>query len=228
MTSEPVGNGPRTPKDPDAAPRIRGNSHAAREVAAPKVAPTEAASEPAEKVIEGKVTLRKPPWYKRMARSMIADDASNIGDYLLVDVIAPAIKNLIRDSIVGTTDRALYGSARRVGTSRGEGSGSLRTRYREMSEGEPRKLMSRDAQRRHDFSEVTLVSREEAVLVVEALIDRVERFGQASVSDLYDMIGVTGSYADRSYGWTDLRTADVQQNRGGWLLALPSPQPLPR
>lgn len=224
---EPVGHGPRTPSD------IPGNAHVSRSKN-PKATP--AAEEPVEKepvkqIATGKVTVRKPPWYKRVARSMIADDAQSIGDFMLTDVLIPAARNLIRDLIVGGTDRALYGSARR--SSRlGRERVSLRTRYEEMSDrGEPpRRMASRESRARHDFSEIVLDEREEAVEIIEYIMERIERYGQASVSDLYDACGVTGSFADQRWGWrgSSFNTADVRQHRGGWLLDLPAPEELRR
>jgi hypothetical protein len=216
--SEPVGNAARTPG------QVPGNSHRDRE--APKKDIVEDAP-PAKKMVEGKVVTRKVPWYKRFAHSLIADDASSIGDYLVVDILVPAVRNLIADTIKGGTDRVIYGHSR--GRARGSmigERGSLRTRYDQISEGEPRRMLSREARATHNFNDIVLADREEAVEVVEALIDRVHRFKTAAVSDLYDFVGETGSYADRNWGWTDLRDADVRQVRGGWLLDLPKPEPL--
>lgn len=205
---------------------IPGNSHKEREDNKAEAEPREKI----EKIIEGKVVTRKAPWWKRAVRSMIADDATSIGDFLWTDILVPTIKNAIRDVVVGGTDRTLYGAgrSRRGGPGLGLGGNitSLRTRYDAVASGEPRRMMSREAQARHDFDEVVLNDRDEAVEVVEALIARVERYGAASVADLYDLVGVTGSYADRRYGWTDLRTADIRQIREGFLLDLPRPEPL--
>ncbi len=217
--SEPVGNAPR-------GPSIPGNSHKNRE-AETKIS-AEETREPIEKIVEGKVVTRKQPWWKRATRSLIADDATSVGDFILIDVIVPAIKNLISDAVKGSTDRVLFGQSRvRRGIGPGGRPESLRTRYDRMSDvGEPRRMMSRDSRARHDFDEVTLDDRAEAIEVIEALFARVQQYGAASVSDLYDLVGVTGSYADRRWGWTNLSDADVRQSRGGWLLDLPRPEPL--
>lgn len=212
--SEPVGNAPRSMGD------IPNNSHKEREA---KKSSTEPERAKAEKIIEGKVVTRKPPWYKRFARSMIAEDATSIGDFIITDVIVPATKNLLRDIVVGGMDRTLYGSARNRRSVFGDRPSLRSTRYDRMSEPEPRRILSRDSRARHDFNDVVLDTRTEAVEVIEALLDRIDRYGSASVSDLYDFVGVTGSYADRNWGWTDLRTADVRQVRGGFLLDLPLP-----
>lgn len=218
--SEPVGNSPR-------GTNIPSNSHKEREKEVPKEA--EVSRDPVEKIVAGKVVTRKQSWWKRATRSLIADDAQSIGDFILVDVVIPAVRNLIADTIKGGTDRVLYGQSRaRRGVGIGGEPRSLRTRYDRMADdrGEPRRMMSRESRARHDFDEVTLDDRAEAIEVVEALITRVSRYGSASVSDLYDLVGVTGSYADQKWGWTDLTTADVRQSRGGWLLDLPRPEPL--
>lgn len=214
--SEPVGSAPRG--------AIPGNSHREREEAEAQAEPREKI----EKIVEGKVVTRKAPWWKRATRSIVAEDAQSIGDFLWSDILIPTIKNAIRDVVVGGTDRALYGNGR---ISRGSGLGlrgsvtSLRTRYDQMSE-EPRRMMSREARATHDFGEIVLDSRPEAVEVIEELISLADRYGAVSVSDLYDLLGVSGSFADRKWGWRDLRSADVRQSRGGFLLDLPRPEPL--
>lgn len=219
--SEPVGNSPR-------GPSIPGNSHKEREVALPKK--EEEPREPVQKIVEGKVTTRKQPWWKRAARNMVAEDAQSVGDWILTDVIVPAAKNLILEIVIGSTERTLLGGSRNRrgvrGGLRGEITGLRSTRYDQMGPGEPRRMLSRETRARHDFDEVVLDSRSEAIAVVEDLIARVIRYGAASVADLYDLVGVTGSFADQRWGWTDLSTADVRQSRGGWLLDLPQPEPL--
>ena len=37
-------------------------------------------------------------------------------------------------------------------------------------------------------------------------------------ADLYDLVGINGSYTDNKYGWTHLRSTDVQRVRDGYLL----------
>lgn len=221
MSSEPVGNSPRGPSS--------GNSHKERAAAAPVQQPQE--REKVEKIVEGTVVTRKPPLWKRFARGMVADDVGNIGDYILVELIFPALKKTLFEIVTGTTERTLYGSragGRRTGGPglglRGD-VGGIRHRYDKIEEErEPRRMMSRDARARHDFQEVILDSRSEAADVIDALMERIERYRSASVADLYDMLGVTGSFADRKYGWTSLFDAEVRQYHGGWLLDLPRPE----
>lgn len=218
MSSEPVGNGPRSTAIPN-------NSHKARE-ADPTPEPVE--KEKVQKIIQGKVVQRKTPWYKRAAHTMIADDAHDVGDFVLTDVIVPAIRNLIRDVIVGGVDRTLFGTsqARRGGVIRGDGPvSSLRNKYHNLPVERPMAL-TQGARARNDFEEIVLDSRSEAVEIIEFLVNRIERYKLATVADLYDALGITSDFTSRSWGWTDLREANVLQSSHGWKLDLPRPDAL--
>ncbi len=49
----------------------------------------------------------------------------------------------------------------------------------------------------------------------------VSKYKAASVADLCDLIGRSSQYTDVKYGWTDLRGADVQRVREGYVLIMP-------
>lgn len=230
MESEPVGNQPRQkPVTEDSMKAITGNTHKNREADAGKTADRGTdAREPVTKMIKGQAIVRKPPWYKKLGRSMIAEDAGSVGEHILMNVVIPGIKVLIVTMVGQSVEQVLMGSARnRVG--RQPLGLSLRDQVnysRISSDRDPRPMMSREARARHNFNEIVLPDRIEAISTVDFMVDRIARYGTVTVADLYDFVGTTGSYADRSWGWTDLRTADVRQVVGGFLLDLPSPEPI--
>lgn len=212
--SEPVGNSPRS--------QLPGNSLKARAEAAQKEP-----KERPEKIVEGKVTTRKQPWYKKIAGSMIADDANSVKDYVITDVIIPGAKNLIVDIAIQSIERTFLGHAR---NSRRGGVGSvlgssLRTQYHNVP-AERSRPITRLGEARFEFDEIILDSRTEAVSVVENLIALLEEYGRVSVADLYDLLGVSGPFTAQRWGWTDLSMADIRQIRGGFLLDLPRAEPL--
>lgn len=49
-----------------------------------------------------------------------------------------------------------------------------------------------------------------------------------TVADFYDAVGETSEFTDRNWGWTplELRDAQIQHVRGGYLIGLPSPIPI--
>jgi hypothetical protein len=78
----------------------------------------------------------------------------------------------------------------------------------------------------HQFDEIVLETRQEAEDVLDSLFELVDRFGSASVSDLYELVGVKATHTDEKWGWEDLRGTTPSRVRGGYLLDLPDPEPL--
>lgn len=225
--SEPVGNSPRP---------IAGNSHKQRASVDRARADVETEADnrdKLDKVIDGDVTVQKRSWLKRFARGMLADDATSISDYILVDVLIPTFKATLRDIVLGVTDRSLYGSSGAGIINRGgpgfglNGNvGGIKTKYSNIPEERPRALLSREARARHDFDEIVFPSREAAVIVLSAMYEHLERYRLVTVGDLYDLAGYSGDWAARNYGWSSLAAADIRQRGRGWVLELPMPSPI--
>lgn len=219
--SEPVGNSPRPP--------LGSNSHKARAAAADASAKAEV-EEPAEKIVTGTVIQRRPNVFKRAARSMVADDVSNVREFIFAEVFVPAVRNLVYDVISQGSHKVLYGTARaRAASVPGAGPvSSLKRAYHQNSQPESARSISPTSAARHDFDDIILDTRSEADMVIEHLIARVERYGSARVSDMYNHLGISSDFTSQNWGWTDLSSADVRPNRRGFMLALPRPIPLNR
>ena len=78
----------------------------------------------------------------------------------------------------------------------------------------------------HKFDDIILATRHEAEEVVDRLFDLMSRYDQVTVSDLYDLVGISRPFTDEQFGWTDLRGAGVTRVRDGYLLDLPRPETL--
>lgn len=225
--TEPVGNAQR-----GAGPLPGSNSHASRAAASTAAAPSEPAEkrEPIQSVVHGKVIQKKPNVFKRAARGMVADDVTNVGDFVLTDVVMPAVRNLCYDIVSQGMHRVLFGTARgpRRGGSTGAYSGpgaNLKTAYHRVTNEPVRNetSISRSDMARHNFDEIYLDDNAEALDVLENLIARVDRYGSASVADFYEYLGVTGGFTDQAYGWKNLSSAQVRQTRKGYTFDLPRP-----
>lgn len=203
-----------------------GNSHKIKEG---KVA-SSGREKKVEKVISGEAVKRQKPLGRKVAETFAGDDVQTVGNYILFDVVLPAAKAMISDAASQGVERLLFGdSVRRPGTSAGRGAGH--TSYNRMYQpGTARSTGNREISKRaranHEFDEVILGTRGEAEEVLERLSDLVDEYDSATVSDLYDLVGITGSFTDDKWGWTDLRTAGVSRVREGYLLSLPRTQPL--
>lgn len=72
--------------------------------------------------------------------------------------------------------------------------------------------------------DIVLASRSDAEEVLTQLRDLLYDYGVVTVSDLYDLVGITSKFTDNKYGWTNLKTAVIKGVRTGYLLDLPTPQ----
>ena len=189
--------------------------------------------EPEKKKVEQVVqaaTQRKKPLGRRIAETMTGDDAHSVGSYILFEVIIPAAKSMISDATSQGVERMLFGEVRRgrPSTTRGPAYTSY-NRYSSSPGGRafepdgPRRDISRRARVNHDFQEIILESRGEGEMVLENLGNLLDTYGMATVSDMYDLVGITGNFTDNKWGWTDLRGAEVRRVREGYLLNMPRP-----
>ncbi len=207
------------------------NSHIRRSEARQEVKKeTEPEVKKVSKIITGKVITRKKSLGKRFIEAFIGDDAGgSVGGYILYDVLVPAIKNTLSDMVKGGTEMLLFPGENRSGsrTSRDRGKsyvsynsygGRDRDRDRDRDRGRDRSSQNRA---RHNFDDIVIGSRGEAEEVLSNLVDLTVDYNQATVADLYELVGITGNFTDNKYGWTDLRSASVSRVRDGYLLNLP-------
>ena len=189
-----------------------------------------------EKVTVGVVARRKKPLSKRFAEVFVADDAQSVGHYILFDILIPAAKDVIADVVSQSIERTLFGGARSTSRRTGlrPGGSSSHVSYNRYSSTPPwnrdrreeRPQVSRRARSSHDFDEIILATRGEAEEVIDRLFDLISRYEQATVSDLYELVGLPSNFTDEKWGWTDIRGAGVTRISNGYLLDLPKPEPL--
>lgn len=201
-----------------------------------KPAESKPAREPLKKVVEGTVTRRKTPLGTRFKNIFIADDAKGVAGFILQDILIPKGKEMVVDAISQGAERTFYGEVRRVLTNKTGGQNGYTSYSRYASPSQPAQqprqdprqtMMSRTSRARLDFNDIILDTRAEAEMVIGELINLVNsEYKSASVSDLYELVGITAEFTDNKWGWLNLDGAGVQAVRGGYLLILPRPTPL--
>lgn len=186
-----------------------------------------------EKVTRGKVVQRKPPWTRRMAEAFGAREGQGIFDYILCDIIIPATKNMIIDSISDGVAMA-FGEAPRRRRSRSRDRGTRydydRVSYRDDDRRDDRysdRRRARESSKVRDYEDLLFTSKDDADDVISKLVDLIDQTGEASVLDLYEAAGVDApDYAVGNYGWFKLGSAYPRRVRDGYVLDLPKPQVL--
>lgn len=188
------------------------------------------------KIVSGTVIQKKPGFGKKLAESLGGDDMRSVGSYIFFDVIIPGAKNLVSDMVVQGIERALFGESARPGRrsfggsyTGGRSGGTNYTSYNRMSTPPDRqgmngpRTMSDRARAMHNFDEIVLENRAEAEEVLDQMYTVLNDYGVVSVSELYTMVGITGSYTDDKYGWVELMGSGIERVRNGFLLRLPRP-----
>ena len=119
----------------------------------------------------------------------------------------------------------LYGESRH---SRSSSSGGSKISYQKYYERETGyKTPTRvNATYGYEVREFILDNRGDAESVLDQIQDLMSEYGVVTVSDYYDLVGVSGQFTDNYYGWTDMNGMRTRAVRNGWLIELPSPRQL--
>lgn len=169
-----------------------------------------------EKIISGSAKVKKKSEVKKLTDVFISEDISNVKSYIWNDVIVPIVKKAISE----TVDVILYGES---GHSKKKSPAS-RVSYRSYYEdGDDNRRRDYGSIRRsnYDYNDIVLENRGDAEEVLIKLDELIDVYGSASIADLYDMVGMSGSYTDNRYGWEKPGVGSVVRVRDGWLLKLP-------
>lgn len=207
------------------------NSNAAKERAA-----AEEARPKVKKVVTRAVNKRKKPIARRFAEAFGAKEGQGVIEYIICDIIVPATKNMLLDSISDGVEMALFGdvSSRRRRPSYDRRASGSRYEYDRVSwrdgqrrDDDRRKDRERSERNRvssiQDYEYIEFTYKEDAENVINGLIDIIDSYGDTTVSDLYELSGYTAEPQMRNYGWTALGSASVKRIRNAYVLDLPRP-----
>lgn len=177
----------------------------------------------AEKIVHGKVKT-KENGVRKLTDIFIAEDVVNVKDYIIFDVVVPALKKAIYDLVVGTLDMSLYG-----GRGNGNRPKADKISYRDYNGVSRRDDRSYDRRRTnsgYSYDDIVVETRGEAEAVLSRMDEIIEEYDIVRVADLYDLVGVTGDYTDNSYGWTNIRNAKIVRVRDGYKIDMPRALPI--
>ena len=172
------------------------------------------------KVTSGKVMQKRKSLGKKFAETFLGDDIESVSSYILHDVIIPAAKNMMSDTVSNGIEMLLFGQVKGSRTRRdGSKSHVSYSSYYDRDK-KPTRPSARNTSR-HNFDDIILETRGEAEEVLSHLVDLTEDYGMASVADLYDLVGITSNFTDNKYGWDNLSSASVNRVKDGYLISLP-------
>lgn len=181
------------------------------------------------KVTHGKVVQKKKSFGRKFAEAFGAREGQGVIDYILYDIVIPATKNMIVDSIINGAEMAILGEVRDRRRSNGYSSSTSRYRYDRVSYRD-------DCDRRdrrdnyedrhiprglHDYEDILFDNQQDAEDVIQSMLNMLDTYGQVTVQDLYGLVGITPEYTVGNYGWRNLRDVHSRRIRDGWVIELP-------
>lgn len=202
-----------------------------------KAKATEAPREPLQPVTTATTGGRKKRGLGRQFKqTFLGGTARDAGEYMVTDVVVPAIRDMLYDAFQSGLDRLIYGE-KASGRSRGSSIVSQNLghfSYDSISKptraaNNQSRTLSRTSRARHNLEELIIPTRDEAHEVIDRMNDILSQSGDVTVADLYTLTGVRPDHTDNKWGWYSLkgsRAVRRRQGQGGFLLDLPEPEPL--
>lgn len=189
------------------------------------------------KVISGEVVQRKPSIFKRLTESWSGDDMHTVVTYVVMEVMLPAAKTMIFEAMSQGLERKLFGEAVSRSSYSPYRPGNYTSYNRAYDRRDDRRpdprgragapdQYSRPARRSaQEPAELIFDRREDAQDTLNSMGDLIDQYEFATVSDLYELVGKTGSFTDDRWGWDTVRSARITRVRQGYRLDLPRPIP---
>lgn len=204
------------------------------ETGAPKSLPTPTGGE-AKKiqrvVMQGTIMKRKQSTMDKISKSLFGSEARAVVDYVVADVLVPAIKSTLVEMVKSGIERLIYGdNAPPNSIVRRNGVDIPYVSYSAISQ-QPKAVANiapgRSAM--HQFSELVFPRKSDATNLLTVITEYVDTYEILSVADFKEACGgLQADYTDEKYGWDkrDILYTHVQQTNGGWCLSLPRPKPI--
>lgn len=178
-------------------------------------------------------TKRKKGLMERLVGGLAGPDGvKSIGAYVGQDIIVPAFKNIIADSVTSAINMMMFGDggARSGGYRPHSGYSTPKTprtnytnRYQPTQHQPGPKIAKPSQGRMNAVEDYTIEDRRQAMDVLNKLQYDADIYGTVSVADYYDLIGAETTWTHNTYGWylEHLVNVKVRPVRGGYILSLP-------
>jgi len=178
--------------------------------------------------------MKKRSGIRKFFGDFVSDDARDIKDYVIGDILLPAAKDTLFDMITNSVGMALgFGSSNRRPSNRGgsrldRGTTSqygnvVVTDYSGYSNNRaPRR--AQPGRYRYNFEDIEFRDKRECDDVLFELDGIMGQYNFVSVADFYRASGIDENdikYTDSDYGWYNLGGSEAYYSRGMWHIRMP-------
>jgi len=184
--------------------------------------------EKVESVVNKPAVLRKKSIGERFV-DLLDINKNPVLRHVLMEVVVPAAKDVITQAVTEGIERLVYGENRPVRRSGYAAYSSARPGYTSYSSystpkpaaSQPARPEPQPVRSSRDVGSIVVSSVREAQDIHHALGTMLEKYGQVSVSDMFDLAGITPQHTDESWGWTDLSQVTIHRVADGYTLSMP-------
>ena len=205
---------------------LPGNSNASKEKSVKQAAPEEQKEELKPLPLSGEAIRKKKPMGQKFKDVFFGGDFKGTMKTVASVTVAPAIRNLVFDTGVEALKRTIFPNMA-PGSRPSSTSLASRITYHTPVNRDPREdPRGRDPRMPQalpsgDVGDIGLPLREDAEMVLDGLIEKIDRHRFATVRDLYTLLGWRTDYTDEYRGWSQLGEVQIIQTREGYILRLP-------
>lgn len=168
------------------------------------------------KELSGQPTLKKVATSKKVLGLLFAEDIPDLRKFIMDEVIRPGICKLVNTYIGG--DRH---------TTSGK-SNEVRVSYKDYTTSQSSGVTASTSSYWTNTEEIEFNTYGDAKIVLDAMDDLLSRFKKVRVADMYDLCHLVSPHTAYRYGWYDIRSARIIQDRrsGKYIIEMPRAVPI--
>lgn len=175
------------------------------------------------KVITGTAKTRKKNVLEKLVDTFIMEDFKTVKEKVVEEVIIPRVKQTAADACTNIINMLFFGASSGIKSNYFGSSSTISYKgssinYSGISSNK-QPLYSKSSIPTYD--EIVLADRMDAERVLDDLNSMIGRFGEVTILDLYELVGLPSESTFCNYGWKTLKGADIGAVRDGFLLKLP-------
>lgn len=174
-------------------------------------------------VIQGAKIKQKGKFAKFM-ETFIEEDLKSVLSWAAKDVLVPALKKMFVEFVDNTASSMVYGRS----NGRPSKSSTSNISYREYFDRPMERYGSYRSEDIYSIGTVEVSSREKAYEILDRMDAYIAEYRFITVGYFMQMIGQQPRHTDFNYGWSSVRSAEVIQSRGAWVIRLPKVMPIDR
>lgn len=184
---------------------------------------------PRQKIdVSKSVELRDKSLGSKFKDTFISSEVKDVKSYIWLDVIVPAIQDMIIDSVKNAVEMIFGGRS-------GRSSKSYRDKGNEGVSYNAYYKSKKDTRRDHpeedddyDGQNIWSRTRGEIDYIFDAMVEMIDANERPiSVAEVKtEFLNKTPDFTDYKYGWPSLKKAYIKRVRDGYLLVLPKPVPI--